>query len=55
MKMRFKVFRGTFKSWETLFTKASNFAADIGKDRLVNISHCCDHSEGVVTVWYWIE
>jgi hypothetical protein len=49
----FKTFRGTFKSWKQLFTEAAEFATGIGKDRLITISHSADHSEGVITVWYW--
>lgn len=49
----FQTFRGTFKSWNTLFTEAAEFATSVGKDRLITISHSSDHSEGVITVWYW--
>ena len=50
MNVKYEVFRGTLASWETLFREASEFAASIGHDRLINISHSCDHSNGVVTV-----
>ncbi len=49
----FRIFRGTFKSWDTLFQEAADFAATVGPDRLISISHSADKSEGVVTVWYW--
>ncbi len=49
----FEVFRGTLTSWNALFSDAADFAAAVGSQRLINISHCCDHNEGVVTVWYW--
>ena len=55
MKVKFEMFRGTFTSWGTLFTEASEFATKIGKDRVINISHSDSHSHGVVTVWYWSE
>jgi hypothetical protein len=51
--VRFKYFRGTFKSWEHLFNDAAEFATTIGPERLITISHSSDHSEGVITVWYW--
>ena len=53
MAVRYEVFRGTLSSWETLFKKASEFATDMGRDRVIDISHSCDHRDGVVTVWYW--
>jgi hypothetical protein len=53
MRVQYKVFRGVFSTWETLFLQASEFASAVGRDRLISISHSCDHSDGVVTVWYW--
>jgi len=51
--MSYKVFRGTLASWQDLFDKASDFATRLGPDRVVSISHSADHSDGVVTVWFW--
>ena len=53
MKVKYKVFRGIFSSWATLYTKVAEFATEIGKDKLINISHSENQIEGVVTVWYW--
>ena len=53
MKITFKVFRGTFSSWHTLFSDAAAFANSLQPDRLINISHSADNSHGVVVVWYW--
>ena len=53
MNVKYKVFRGRLASWETLFKEASEFATSVGRDRMINISHSCDHRDGVVTVWYW--
>jgi hypothetical protein len=53
MRVLTKVFRGTFKSWSRLFSEASEFATEIGPERLISISHSADNSDGVVTVWYW--
>lgn len=53
MNVQFKIFKGTFSSWNTLFSKASEFASQLGPEKLINISHSCTHSDGVVTVWYW--
>jgi len=49
----FEVFRGTLASWESLFTDAAAFASQLGPGRVIAISHSADHSDGVVTVWYW--
>jgi len=51
--VEFKSFRGTFATWDTLFEKASDFATQVGRDKLISISHSSDHSDGVVTVWFW--
>ena len=55
MRLQFKIFRGTLASWEELFPQAATFATEKGDMRVVNISHSCDGSKGVVTVWYWGE
>ncbi len=53
MRVAYRIFRGTLSSWDTLFREASEFAAKIGPDHLISISHSADHHDGVVTVWYW--
>jgi hypothetical protein len=53
MVIKFNVFRGTFTSWDSLFAEAAEFANSLEPDRLINISHSSEHSEGVVVVWYW--
>jgi hypothetical protein len=53
MKVKYKTFRGMFSSWKKLFTQASEFATEIGKEHLISISHSEDSSSGIVTVWYW--
>lgn len=53
MTVKFKLFRGVFSSWESLFAQAGEFATSLGKERLISISHSADRSDGVVTVWYW--
>ncbi len=55
MNVRFKCFRGTLISWEGLFEQACDFASQIGKEKLISISHSDNHSKGVVTVWCWSE
>ena len=51
--VRFKVFRGTMTSWPELFRQASEFATQLGRERLITISHSEDQQDGVVAVWYW--
>ena len=53
-RLTYRVFRGTLTSWEKLFEEASEFATQRGRDRVLSISHSEDHSDGIVTVWYWV-
>jgi hypothetical protein len=55
MRVAFEVFRGTLATWHDLFQQAAEFASEQGPQRVINISQSCDHSEGVVTVWYWTD
>ncbi len=55
MRMLTKVFRATFKSWQALFDQATDFATEIGRERVISISHSSDSGDGVVVVWYWGE
>lgn len=50
---RFKVFRSSLTTWESLFAEAAEFATRLGPDRLIAVSHSADNGEGVVAVWYW--
>lgn len=51
----FRIFRGTFSSWNSLCTEAAEFASTIGPQNLISISHSEDKDDGVVTVWYWTD
>ncbi len=51
--VKFEKFRGTFSSWDSLFEKAAAFATKLGRENVISIAHSADHSDGVVTVWYW--
>jgi hypothetical protein len=53
MRATYRVFRGTFASWEQLFEEAAAFATQVGPERLISISHSEDGNDGVVAVWYW--
>ncbi len=54
-QMSYKVFRGTFTTWEALFSEAAEFATYIGPERVISISHSEDDDDGVVSVWYWTD
>ena len=54
-KVEFRTFRGRMASWESLFDEAARLATEIGRERLISISHSEDANEGVVTVWFWSE
>lgn len=53
MRVAFRVFISSTKSWEQLLGDAAEFATEVGRDRLIGISHSEDGNTGVVTVWYW--
>ena len=48
-------FKRTFATWDDMFVEAAEFAARIGRERLIGISHSQSRYEGVVAVWYWAE
>jgi len=52
-RLQYRVFRGTWASWDELFRQAADFANEIGPERVVTISHSEDKDDGVVAVWYW--
>jgi len=51
--VEFRVFQGTFSTWEALLSEAADFATSIGPTKLISISQSADKYDGVVTVWYW--
>jgi uncharacterized glyoxalase superfamily protein PhnB len=51
--VKFEEFRGVMATWQDLFEKAAAFATNIGRDRLITISHSEDQQDGVIAVWYW--
>jgi hypothetical protein len=53
MRVKFKFFKSGFSTWDMMFQEAADFASQLPKDRLINISHSADGNVGVVTVWYW--
>ena len=52
MRVRCREFRAWFlRRWSDVFEEVCAFAAEVGKDRLINISQ--GGWRGVITVWYW--
>ena len=52
-RVMFRHFGSSFQSWDGLFSDAAAFATQVGRERLISISHSEDEAKGVVTVWYW--
>ena len=55
LTVRYKFFRHTLATWETLFGEAAEFASRIGRDRLIGISQSQWGADAVVAVWYWAD
>jgi hypothetical protein len=60
MRVVSQVFESGMQSWESLCEEAAQFATEVGKDRLINISVAAaggnvfgSYSSGVIVVWYW--
>lgn len=53
MRVAFRIFKSSTKSWEKLFAEVAEFASNVGRENLITISHSEDQNTGVVTVWYW--
>jgi hypothetical protein len=54
-RVDFRIFRGTFSTWNSLCAEAAEFASTIGRQNLINISHSEDDDDGVITVWFWTD
>lgn len=55
MKVFFKVYDSKMASREKLFKAATEFANQIGQERLITLTHSEDRDNVVITVWYWAE
>lgn len=53
MVARFKIFRSTWDSWETMCTEVTEFLSQIGPDKVIGVSQSQESTLGVLTVWYW--
>jgi hypothetical protein len=62
MHVAFKHFVSRGDSWESLFAEAAAFGTEVGRDRLISVSHSHGGGNimgmlglGVVSVWYLSE
>jgi len=54
MSATFRVFESYEESWDGLFRRAAEFATQLGRERVIGISHSESvRSKGVVVVWFW--
>ena len=61
MTVQSRLFSSSGKSWEALCAEASEFATEVGRERLISISVAASGGTdmfglggtGVVIVWYW--
>jgi hypothetical protein len=54
MRVQRRLFKSSFKSWDTLCEEATAFATTIGRERLINISVAGESGGwGAIFVWYW--
>jgi hypothetical protein len=54
-RVAFKAFDSKMASREKLFRAAVEYATQIGRERLITMSHSEDHDQIVVTIWYWTD
>jgi hypothetical protein len=55
MRVLFKTYESKMASREKLFRYASEFATQLGRDRLISLSHSEDRDNIIISVWYWGE
>jgi len=53
--VKFEYFKSSLDTWDDMFAEAAEFATQVGRERLIGISHSQDKHQGVVAVWYWLE
>ena len=61
MRVQHRIFESATQSWEDLCDEAAEFATEVGRDRLINLSVAASGGSaglgfagrGVIVVWYW--
>lgn len=52
-KVRSRIFKSSFKSWDGICNEAAEFATLQGQENVISISHSQEGIYGVAIVWYW--
>ena len=55
MQVRFKTFQSQFGLRERVLQKVAEYAQQVGRERLISISHTEERDNAVITIWYWEE
>lgn len=55
MRLFFKAFDSKMASREKLFKAAVEYANQLGRERILTLSHSEDRDNIVITIWYWAE
>jgi len=55
MRVRFKTFQSQFGLRERVLQKVAEFAQQVGRERLISISHSEERDNAIITLWYWEE
>jgi len=61
MRVQYRIFESATRSWEDLCDEAAEFASEVGRDKLINLSVAASGGtegfglagRGVIVVWYW--
>jgi hypothetical protein len=53
IQARFKLFKSSFDSWETMAAQVSEFLTSLGPGKVIGVSHNQESQFGVIAVWYW--
>ena len=53
IQARFKVFKSSFDSWDTMCEKVTRFLTILGPGKVIGVSHSQESQHGVIIVWYW--
>ncbi|MDX1947724.1 MAG: hypothetical protein SFU86_20170 [Pirellulaceae bacterium] len=53
MVARYKLFRSSYESWDTLCQQVTTFLTELGPERVIGVSQSHENTLGIFTVWYW--
>jgi hypothetical protein len=55
MQTTCQFWKSGFDSRETMFQNAADFASQLPKGRVINISYSANGNQGIVCIWYWAD